>query len=89
MSLALAGVAIFLPMPFLLAVGTLLLLFWFGCLRRSGSTLVAVTGVAEVEVFLLESSIDGIEEESVEAALVEVLLNGKDPGFRNGVSDRP
>ena len=63
--------------------------FWLGALRRSGSILVAVAGVAGVEVSLLDSSINGVENKSVKAVLVEVLLNGKDPGLRNGVSDGP
>ena len=49
-------------------------------------TLVAV---ARVEVSLLESSIDRVEDKSVEAVLVEVLLNGEDLGFGSGVPDRP
>ena len=65
-------------MPCLPAVGTLLLGFRLGSLRRSGATLVAVAGVAGVEVSLLESSIDSVEDERVEAVLIEVLLNGED-----------
>ena len=71
------------------AVGTLFLQFWLGPLGGSGSTLVAVAGVASVEVFLLEGSIDGIEDEGIKSVLVEVLLNGKDTGFWYGVPDRP
>ena len=60
------------------AVGALLLRFGLGPICWSGSALVAVSGIAGVEVSLLEGPIDGVEDKSVEAVLVVVLLNGKD-----------
>ena len=76
-------------MPRLPAIGTLLLGFWLGALGRTGSTLVAVVGVAGVEVSLLEGTIDGVENQSVESVLLEVFLNGKDARFLNGAPNWP
>ena len=64
----------------------MLLRFVLGPICWSGLALVAVARIARVEVSLLDGPIDGIEDESVEAVLVEVLLKGKDLRFQSCVS---
>ena len=76
-------------MPRLPALGALFLRFGLGPIRQSRSALVTVAGVARVEVPLLEGSINCVEDEGIEAVLVEVLLNGNDSRLRSCISDGP
>ena len=78
----LAGVAVFLTVARLPAVGTLLLGLRLGALGRPVAVLVSIVGIAGVEVSLLEGSLDRVENQGVETALFRrVLLDGKDPGL--------
>ena len=78
----LARVAVFLAVTRLSAVGTLLLGLRLGTLGRPIAVLVSIVGVAGVEVSFLEGSLDRVENQGVETALLQkVLLDGKDLGF--------
>ena len=78
----LAGVAVILAVSCFSAIGALLLRLGLGSISRR-TTLNSIVGA---EVPFLEGAFDRVEDQSVQSVSINVLLDGENQGFWNGVA---